>query len=1031
MKKVVSLFLVLAMVLSLTNIVFAEEEISIVVNGEKLDIANAFAFGETVYLPLRTYAEALGCTVVWDNDRRSAVVADGDAKIEFPIGEKWIKRDGLKSSIGYMNVLKDESTYISLDALKGFGAVYTIEGNAVNIEASVFDGKYVKLTSGNKALAPNESGSIVMEDISENDAQEWMFTSRSSGVYRLENKKTQKAIDVPGDSKDSGKALIQYAFTGGGNQNYVPVRQPDGTYCIQCYNSCLYMTVGEDGAITQEEFTGADNQKFELVVVGAGEIINDVIAEDTEIPAYEGKYVKVNDAVYKLVYAGEDKYFRVNRSTGKYLTLDGEDTDKIEDALVSMVHEKTKFVALSDVNYGESDFVGGKFITLTMDGKNLIVNEETSEITLSDKTDDISRWEALAVGSDTFTLINKKTGKAIDVPNESKEAGIKLSQYTSNKKNHQIYSFEEADGGVRLKNKNSGMYITIKDGAAYQEEKADKGQVFTYEAVGESDTKMIATTATPFVLKGEEAVTNVKLQWNEVTGAKSYDVYRSADGGEYELINAMTGLTVDDYDLEIGKMYTYRVYALDANGMIGYAETTPFTPYEMPVDMKSTTNLEPSSMSTPSKGMRDAAGLYYKFAQKSRNDGGKGFGWMEMTTSTDGVTYSEPKVVLTYEDMLAHETCKDLEDIKFESVNIKYNPKADNFGFIAHAEKGSGGYDFARISIATYTPGDERMVFHGAVRPNGDDVRDLNTFIDDDGTTYIMGATHNNADLAIYKLKDDWSGIEERVALINQGAWRELPNILKVDGVYYLFTSGCAGWYPTPGKYNSATNMEGPWSELRSVGNENTFSSQSGYGFYLKEDSTNYIMNAYRWMSNWKDATVKTTQSLRLPITVSNGYAFYDYFEELLYNWEEDCLVPVQRGRILSQNRPAGKPGELSLNNEANDGRYKVEWVTDTAWPYSWEVDLGQSYNITQVQTSWHIRNGSEAYYNYVIEGSVDGENYEVLVDKTEGYTDYGFTVDNCNGKARFVRVSVYSANPRSGENTYPSQLNEVKVIGR
>ena len=30
-----------------------------------------------------------------------------------------------------------------------------------------------------------------------------------------------------------------------------------------------------------------------------------------------------------------------------------------------------------------------------------------------------------------------------------------------------------------------------------------------------------------------------------------------------------------------------------------------------------------------------------------------------------------------------------------------------------------------------------------------------------------------------------------------------------------------------------------------------TFSSQSGYGFYLKEDSTNYIMNSYRWMGNW------------------------------------------------------------------------------------------------------------------------------------------------------------------------------------
>ncbi len=1003
MKRVISLALVVIMFLTIVP-AMAENVVSkVLINGEeaRFDIVNG-------YVPVRAFAEAIGAEVRWDNDNRCVVVNDGGAEVVIPMRQKWVKRAGLKSSIDKENIIINDLSYMPLDALKGFDAVYGGDESIITIEKSVFDGKYVKLVNGNKALAPNESGSIVMEELSESDAQVWKFTSRGSGVYRLENKNTQKAIDVPSDSKDAGKALIQYAFTGGGNQNYVPVRNTDGTYAIQCYNSELFMTIGEDGTITQEELTGADNQKFTLEVVGAGEVASDTVAADTEKDPWDEKFVMIDGEVYKLFLTG-DKYIAVNKNTGETIETEEKNFEK---------------AVVTPKMYGESDFVGGKFITLTMDGKNLIVNE-ANEIALSEETSEIAQWEAVALGSDTFTLINKKTGKAIDVPNESKEAGIKLSQYASNKKNHQIYSFEEADGGVRLKNKNSDMYITIKDGVAYQEEKADAGQVFTYTVVGESDRKMVAITATPFVLKGDDAVTNVKLQWNEVIGAKSYDIYRCVDGGEYELINALTGFTVDDYDLEVGKAYTYRVYALDASGMIGCAETTPFTPYEMPLDMKSTTNLEPSSMSTPSKGMRDAEGLYYKFSQKSRNDGGKGFGWMEMQTSKDGVTYSDPVVVLTYQDMLAHETCKDLEDIKFESVNIKYNKKANNFGFIAHAEKGSGGYDFARISIATYTPGDEKMMFHGAVRPGGDDVRDLNTFIDDDGTTYIMGATHNNADLAIYRLKDDWSGIEKRVALINQGAWRELPNILKVDGYYYLFTSGCAGWYPTPGMYNSATNMEGPWSELRNVGNMTTFSSQSGYGFYLKEDSTNYIMNSYRWMGNWKDATVKTTQSLRFPITVSNGYAFYDYFEELLYNWDEDVLVPVQRGRILSQGRPT------SYGKNANDGNYKSQWSVDTQWPYSWEVDLGQSYNVNQVQISWYIRIGSEPYYNYIIEGSEDGVNYTTLVDKTNGYTDYGFTVNNCTGKARYVKVTVTDAKPRSGENNYPSSFYEIKIMGR
>ena len=977
MKKVLSLVIVLALVLSVVP-AMAEDAVvsSVLINGEEQSFKAVNG-----YLPLRGFVDAVGATVEWDNDNRCAVCVDGGVEIKVPIGKAWVQRAGLKQSLKSESVILNDLTYMPLEALKAFNASYGGDESIITIEKSAFDGKLVKLINNDKALSSDETGSnVVMLPIAEDDNQVWRFVNRGNDAYRLQNKKTNKAIDVPSDSKDAGKTLIQYAMTGGGNQNYVMVRNTDGTYFVQCYNSKLYMTIAADGTITQEELTQADNQKFTLEVVGGGETSVEFSTEDTIVDKEEKETIK-----------------------------------------------------LSEVNYGESEFVGGKYVNImTLEGSFLMLHEETNEIHLQPNTtginlmeSDIAQWEAVAVGSTAFTLINKKTGKAIDVPNESKEAGVKLSQYTSNKKDHQVYSIEAADVGFRLKNKNSGMYITIKDGVAYQEEKAETGQIFGWHIMGESDTKMVAITATPFILKGDEAVTNVKLQWNEVIGAKKYDIYRSVDDGEYELIAAMTGFTVDDYDLEVGKSYTYRVYALDDNGLIGYAQTKEYVPYEMPMDMKSTTNLEPSGMSTPGGGMRDKDGVYYRFSQTGRTDGGKGFGQVTLSTSTDGVNYTDPVIIMTVDDILAHETCKDLKDIRFESVNFKYNPKANNFGFIAHAEPGSGGYDFARISVATYTPGDEKMVFHGCVRPGGDDIRDLNTFIDDDGTGYIMGATHGNADLGIYRLKEDWSGIEKRIVLLNPGKWRELPNILKVDDYYYLFTSGCAGWYPTPGMYNSATNMEGPWSDLRNVGNLTTFSSQSGYGFYLKKDSTNYIMNSYRWMDNWKDATVRTTQSLRLPITVSDGYAFYDYFEELLYNWEEDVLVPVQRGRNLSQGKPT------SYGKNANDGNYKSQWSVDTAWPYSWEVDLGHSYNINQVQISWLIRIGSEPYYNYIIEGSEDGVNYTTLVDKSKGYTDYGFTVDNCMGKARYVKVTVTGAKPRSGENNYPSTFYEIKVFVR
>lgn len=961
------------------------------------------------YIPVRSFADAIGAKVSWDNDRRCVVIDDG-GEVVIPIGQKWVQRDGLKKSVEKESVIREELSYMPYEALKAFNAEYEQTERGIEIEASVFDGKYVKISVGGKLLSSDNG--ICVGDVADGENALWEFTGRGANVYRLRNKKTQKAIDVPGDSKEAGKTLIEYAITGGGNQNYVIERNEDGTYFIKCFNSGLYMTAGEDGSITQEEKTGRDNQRFvlECVETKKTESADAEIAESPQ-DLYDGKYVTENGEVYGVICVGE-KYEITNVKTGEVGKFDLENTTE---------------ATLDDMNYAESSFAGGKVVELAMGDNCLAVDESTNEIVLVPRGEagDAAIWNAVAVQEDGVSFVNKRSKQAIDVPNESREAGIKLSQYASNRKNHQVYAFEKADGGVRLKNKNSGMYITIKDKIAYQDEKSNEGQIFECVVRGESDEKTIAVTATPFVLKGDESVTNVKLQWNEVAGAKRYDVFRQTDDGELVLINSLNGFTVDDYDLEIGKKYTYRVYASDSEGVRGYAQTEAFEPFEMPLDMKSATNLEPSSMSLPGGGMCDADGVYYKFAQRSRTDGEKGFGEVTMATSVDGINYTDPVVIMTIDDILAHETCKDIEDIRFESVNFKYNPKANNFGFVAHAEKGSGGYGFARISIATYTPGDEKMVFHGAVRPNGDDVRDLNTFIDDDGTGYIMGATHNNADLAIYKLSDDWSKIEERVALINKGKWRELPNILKVDGYYYLFTSGCAGWYPTPGMYNSAKSMDGEWSELRSAGNQTTFSSQSGYCFCLKKDSKNYVMNSYRWMGNWKDATVKTTQSLRLPVKVSDGYAFYDYFEELLYNGESDVLVPVQRGRILSQNRPT------DYGKNANDGNYKSQWTVDTKWPYSWEVDLGSNRTVSQVQISWRIHNGSEAYYNYIVEGSEDGESYSMLADNSDGYTDYGFTVDNCSGKARFVRVTVLDAKPRSGDNDYPSSFYEIKVLGR
>lgn len=687
------------------------------------------------------------------------------------------------------------------------------------------------------------------------------------------------------------------------------------------------------------------------------------------------------------------------------------------------------------------DTFGGKYYEIKhSSGKVMGVPEDVIKtnalIKALDDTDaDTNVWALTSMGGGKYVISNKVSIQSFDVPNGRKDEGLEIIQYESNYGANQVYILEDAgDNNFRIKCHVSDLYLTLTENDTFAQyaKKDDDSQLFTLEEKGTSTRKMVGAVAQMFLIRGEDDVTSAKVQWNVVYGATHYDIYRSVDNGEFEFLTSSKGQMVDDYDLEIGKEYKYAVYAIENDTMIDYAITDSVKPYTLPADLSESTNLDVSDVKRPNT-LRANDGTYYHFQQWGM-DGVSGFGRVMMQTSKDDVTYTEWTEVLRYDEILAHETCVNFQQCRFESVNFVHNAKTDTFAFIAHFEA-DGGYGTAMISIATMQPDDERMVFHGAYRPEGDDCRDLNVFVDDDSSGYIIAAANNNANLGIYKLNEDWSAIEGRLCFVSMYKWRELPSVLKKDGIYYLFSSGTAGWYPTQGMVATATDMGGPWSELKHVGNTTTFSAQSGTMFTLHEGGDNHVMATYRWMFGWQDATTKQTTNRRYPVSVSNGYAFYDFFDELLYNWENDVLIPVQTGRILSQDAAVKTEDTegYATGNAANDGHYRTSWYkTENVWPFTWEADLGKVSHLTQLQISWLIWNGSEPYYNYTLEASVDGENWTKVLDKSEGYTDYGFTCDNIDGYGRYVRLTVVNAKPRNSQtNTYPAQLQEVKILGK
>jgi beta-xylosidase len=84
--------------------------------------------------------------------------------------------------------------------------------------------------------------------------------------------------------------------------------------------------------------------------------------------------------------------------------------------------------------------------------------------------------------------------------------------------------------------------------------------------------------------------------------------------------------------------------------------------------------------------------------------------------------------------------------------------------------------------------------------------RDMNLFVDDDGSAYIIYSSEENRSMYISKLDRDYTYLSARPENAIQGKdfvrtlacnQREAPAMFKSEGRYYLLTSGAARRAPT------------------------------------------------------------------------------------------------------------------------------------------------------------------------------------------------------------------------------------------
>lgn len=169
--------------------------------------------------------------------------------------------------------------------------------------------------------------------------------------------------------------------------------------------------------------------------------------------------------------------------------------------------------------------------------------------------------------------------------------------------------------------------------------------------------------------------------------------------------------------------------------------------------------------------------------------------------------------------------------------------------------------------------------------------RDMNLFVDEDGTAYIIYSSEENLTLYISRLNEEYTYLdtapEDAVygrdfIRLFPGAQREAPALFVRNGVYYLMTSGCTGWAPNQARYYRADSVLGDWVNCGDpcVGDTNltTFESQSTCIFKVGED--NYVYMGDRWNSE----DLKNSRYIWLPVTFDDeGNMSLHYEEEWSY----------------------------------------------------------------------------------------------------------------------------------------------------
>lgn len=262
-----------------------------------------------------------------------------------------------------------------------------------------------------------------------------------------------------------------------------------------------------------------------------------------------------------------------------------------------------------------------------------------------------------------------------------------------------------------------------------------------------------------------------------------------------------------------------------------------------------------------------------------------------------------------------------------ERPKVIYNPKTGKFVMWFHLELKDKGYDAARSGVAISDQPTGPFTFVRSFRPNagywpvnvqpfhqkpvaptvkekycggkgclpasvdsvnilgrdfkgGQMARDMNLFVDEDGSAYHLYSSEENSTLHISKLTPDYLSYAGEYIRLFPDRYMEAATMFKRNGKYYIIASDCTGWAPNEARSAVSDHIFGKWKELGNpcVGADAglTFHSQSTFVLPLQGRPDAFIFLGDRW--NPKDAI--DGRYVWLPITFENDKPVIRWYDQ-------------------------------------------------------------------------------------------------------------------------------------------------------